>query len=370
MRVRAAHLCLTTALTAFGGTVETRTAAFALARTDRTETVQEETFAVIHDRAAAAYISGKWDKALAGFTAAIALNPQSALAFYNRGNVHYAKGDFAAAVADFTEALRLNPVLPYAHMNRGNALSNLGRFHEALHDLNEAARLQPQVSDVYFNRAILHVRNRNLDKALADYELAIARDGNDQDAKAARERLLKLIKVRDGREPATQIDTVQITTEIAHARYVEHFLRLASESCVKRGDNLESLEALALVGKWKSATPEDLTRGSTADAQLDAGWIFADRFGTFALIRSTSKSMPPVRVCSLTTRPVNDHIFDDLKNGFESRFAGQLVDDPETAQTTTSRRYRMTTANGNVLVYFGLVPERKTLTFKTYLGER
>lgn len=366
MRVSAAHFWLAAALTAFGGTGNTCNAVFALSSTEPNDIVPADNFAAVHDRAAAAYMAGAWDKALVGFTAAIALNPKSALAHYNRGNVHYAKGDFAEAIADFTEALRLNPVLPYAHMNRGNALSDLGRFHEALHDLNEAARLHPQVSDVYFNRAVVHARSGNLDRALADYELAIARDGNDEDAKAARERLLNLINGRDSTQPATEIDTRRITTEIAHARYVEHLLRLASASCVKHGDNLESLEALALAGKWKAATPNDLKRGSTPEARLDAGWTFSDRFGTFALIRSTSNAAPPVRVCSLTARPVSAHIFDDLRQGFESHFTGHLVED---TQTPTARRYRMTTVTGTLLVTLGLAPERNALTFRTYLGD-
>ena len=110
---------------------------------ERRESAEAADFATIHDRAAADYMKGELDDALAGFNAAIALNPASALAYYNRGNVYYAKGDYIAAVRDFTEALRISPGLPYANMNRGNALSNLGRLDEALKDLYEAVRLQP-----------------------------------------------------------------------------------------------------------------------------------------------------------------------------------------------------------------------------------
>jgi len=365
LKAIAARLMFGTAVVVFGAVCPIT---IAPARAERSEVRPVEDFAAIHDRAAAAYLAGEWDKALAGFNAAIALNAKSALAYYNRGNVHYAKGNYAAAIADFNEALLLDSKLPYAHMNRGNALSNLGRFDEALIDLDQAARLQPEISDVYFNRAIVHVRRRDVDKALADYELAIARDGHDQEAKAARQRLLNLIGEQGRTGPITDIDTARITTEIAHARHVEHFLRLASDSCLAHGDSLESLRTLALVAKWKAATPDELVRGSTPLASLDGGWTFTDRFGSYALIRSQSNAKPPVHVCSLSAQPVSNHMFEDMKLGFESRFKSNLVDVPAGRQTRFAHRYRMVTPKGTLLVSLGLVPERNTLTFRSYLG--
>jgi len=368
LRMSAARLTFIAAMAALGGVGFVWPPAFGPARAERAAAVPEDGFATLHDRAAAAYVAGEWDKALAGFNTALALNPKSALAYYNRGNVHYAKGDFAAAISDFSEALRLDPKLPYAHMNRGNALSNLGRFDEALQDLDEAARVQPEVSDVYFNRAIVHVRRRDLNKGLADYERAIASDGDDAEAASSRERLVTLLGSQRGNSHPTDLDTAQIVTEIGHARHVEHFLRLASDSCMAHGDNLESLKALALAGKWKPATLEDLERGSTTSARIDGGWTFIDRFGTYALIRSRSNARPPVFVCSITAQPVSSHMFNDMTAGFESRFNVSLVDAPPGRQRLRLRTYRMTTAKGTLLINLGLVPKRNALTFRTYLG--
>lgn len=364
----AARLMFSAAITAFAALSAVWPSAISPARAERSDVLPVDNFAAIHDRAAAAYLAGEWEKALAGFNAAIALNTKSALAYYNRGNVYYAKGNYAAAIADFTEALRLDSKLPYAHMNRGNALSNLNRFDEALKDLDQAVRLQPEISDVYFNRAIVHVRLRHLDKALADYELAIARDGHDQEAKAAGQRLLILIGGQNQTGTITDIDTARITTEIAHARQVEHFLRLASESCLAHGDSLESLKTLALVAKWKAAKPEELVRGSTPLARLDGGWTFADRFGSYALIRSKSNAKPPGYVCSLTAQPVNAHMFDDMILGLESRFKPSFVDVPADRPSPSAHRYRMVTPKGTYLVRLAFAPERNVLTFRTYLG--
>jgi len=329
------------------------------------ESVEAADFATIHDRAAADYMKGELDDALAGFNAAIALNPASALAYYNRGNVHYAKGDYIAAVRDFTEALKISPGLPYANMNRGNALSNLGRLDEALKDLDEAVRLQPEVSDSYFNRAIVHVRRRELEQALSDYETAIGRDAEDQEAAAARQRLVDLLGgARDG--GLATVDTSKIAAEIAHARQVEHLLRLVAKTCIAHGDSLEGLKTLALVGKWKPAPNEDLTRRSGA-AHIDGGWTFRDRFGAYALVHSASSHKPPVYVCSLTTQPVSLHLFDDVKAGFEARF-GVAPHDTPTWPGQQVTRYQLSNGTGSLFTALAFTPKHGALTFRIYLG--
>lgn len=368
LRVIAARLKFIAAMAVLGWVGVVWPPAFGPARAERAAAIPEDGFATLHDRAAAAYVAGEWDKALAGFNAALALNPKSALAYYNRGNVYYAKGDYAAAIVDFTAALRLDPKLPYAHMNRGNALSNLGRFDEALQDLDEAARVQPEVSDVYFNRAIVHVRRRDLDNGLADYERAIARDGDDAEAASARQRLVTLLGSQRGNSKPTDIDTAQIVTEITHARHVEHFLRLASESCMAHGNNLKSLKTLALMGKWQAATDESLARGSTPLTRLDGGWTFADRFGSYALIQSMSMVKPPVYVCSITAQPVTSHMFEDMKAGFVGRFDVNLVEPVAGASGQTAPRYRLMTAKGTLLVSLGHLTDRNSFTFRVYHG--
>ncbi len=347
-------ICVTGASLARGATAE------------RGESAEAADFATIHDRAAADYMKGELDDALAGFNAAIALNPASALAYYNRGNVYYAKGDYSAAIHDFTEALRISPGLPYANMNRGNALSNLGRLDEALRDLDEAVRLQPEVSDSYFNRAIVHVRRRELEQALADYEAAIGRDAEDQEAASARQRLVDLLGATKEGGLAT-VDTAKITAEIAHSRQVEHLLRLVANTCIAHGDSLEGLTTLALVGKWKPAPKEELTRRSGTAAQIDGGWTFRDRFGAYALVHSESNHKPPVYVCSLTTQPVSLHLFDDVKAGFEARF-GVAPHDTPTWPGQKVTRYQLSNGTGSLFTALAFTPKHGALTFRIYLG--
>ncbi|MGQ0672676.1 MAG: tetratricopeptide repeat protein [Hyphomicrobium sp.] len=331
---------------------------------DRPALRQPDGFLEMHDRAVADYLKGELDRALAGFNAAIVLNPHAALAYYNRGNVQYARGDYTAAVTDFTQALGLNPKQPYAHMNRGNALSNLGKLDEALADLDEAVRLQPEISDTWFNRAIVHARRRDLKAALADYEAAIARDADDAEAAAARQRFQAFLG-SDGNTAAA--DTTKILSEIAHARHVEHVLRLVAESCIAHGDNLEGLKTLAIVGGWKPATDADLMRSRSAQSRMDGGWTFSDRFGTYALIRSVTAARPPVYVCSLTTQPVDRHLFEDISAGFKGRFAVQLRDDDRRAEQD-ARRYQMITPKGTMFATLVFAKDRNALTIRSLHG--
>ena len=57
------------------------------------------------------YEEGNYQEALADFTKALEINPQSALTYYNLGVTKSALGDDQGAIADYTKALEINPKL-------------------------------------------------------------------------------------------------------------------------------------------------------------------------------------------------------------------------------------------------------------------
>src|SRR5438094_722110 len=65
------------------------------------------------------------DAALREFSAAVRLNPQSAVGYSRIGDIERRRGDFAAAVSYFAEAVRLDP------FDFGSALS-LGQTYQVL----------------------------------------------------------------------------------------------------------------------------------------------------------------------------------------------------------------------------------------------
>jgi 3-oxoacyl-[acyl-carrier protein] reductase len=54
-----------------------------------------------------------YDQAIADFSRAIALNPNSALAHYDRGLAYRAKADYDQANADFNRAIEIDPKMPW-----------------------------------------------------------------------------------------------------------------------------------------------------------------------------------------------------------------------------------------------------------------
>jgi tetratricopeptide (TPR) repeat protein len=81
------------------------------------------------------------DRAIADYTAALALWPKSAADFYGRGEAFRAKNDLDRAIADYSKALRLDSKLAAAYGSRASAYQRKGELDKALPDFNEALKL-------------------------------------------------------------------------------------------------------------------------------------------------------------------------------------------------------------------------------------
>src|SRR6185436_3063411 len=68
--------------------------------------------------------------AIADYTVALELDPQSAPAHFNRGLARKAKGDLRGAMADYAMALELDPKDVDARTNLASARSQVGEFCE------------------------------------------------------------------------------------------------------------------------------------------------------------------------------------------------------------------------------------------------
>ncbi|PSB55816.1 tetratricopeptide repeat-containing S1 family peptidase [Chamaesiphon polymorphus] len=162
--------------------------------------------------AAQKYANGDYRGTLADLDRAIALNPQSVIAYVGRGMVKYQQLDDAqGALADLNRAIALDPKLANAYNNRGvlkaqklndarggladldrsialdpkfaQAYNNRGNLkyqqfddvQGALADLNRSIDLDPKVAKTYYNRAVLKSEKLNDDRGtLADLDRAIA----------------------------------------------------------------------------------------------------------------------------------------------------------------------------------------------------
>lgn len=142
---------------------------------------------------------GKYDKAVAEYSEAIRLDPDSARAFNNRGFARYKLGEHAEAVEDFGEALRLRPKYVQALNNRGNAHLALRRFDAAVTDFTAALEVNPLEAAALLGRGSAYRSLNQYRKAAADYSALIEQVENNRSTKG----LLFLLNERAGLEMAT-----------------------------------------------------------------------------------------------------------------------------------------------------------------------
>ena len=74
---------------------------------------------------------------------------------FNSGVDKYEQGDYQGAIADYTKALEINPESANAYYNRGNAKNKLGDHQGAIADYTKALEIDPQNGIAYLNRGVV-----------------------------------------------------------------------------------------------------------------------------------------------------------------------------------------------------------------------
>jgi len=130
-----------------------------------------------HGRATAYWSMNDNERAVADYTQSIRLNPANASDYSNRGLAYQDMGDFGRAIADFTQAIRMesNHFLYYSH--RGSVYFWNKDFNSAIEDFTHSIRLAPSV-DAYAGRGICYSLKGDHDRAIADFEALLKMDIN------------------------------------------------------------------------------------------------------------------------------------------------------------------------------------------------
>jgi tetratricopeptide (TPR) repeat protein len=108
---------------------------------DSGELSQEQLSAVYGLRGLAWSDKKDYDKAIADYDKAIAIDPKSADAYYDRGLAWYVKKDYDKAIADFTKVIEINPKDAEAYYLRGRAWHAKGDSLKAIEDYAKAKEL-------------------------------------------------------------------------------------------------------------------------------------------------------------------------------------------------------------------------------------
>jgi tetratricopeptide (TPR) repeat protein len=131
---------------------------------------------------------------------ALTLCPDDSAAYVvrvNQGVMYIQAKKFDDAVACLEKAIALNPKGWQAHANLATAYVERNRVDQGIIELGRAIQLAPTVPWLYEQRAELHIRERDLEAALADLEKAAKQDQSRQKLAqfwGERGRLLRILK--------------------------------------------------------------------------------------------------------------------------------------------------------------------------------
>jgi tetratricopeptide (TPR) repeat protein len=131
----------------------------------------------------------KYDSAIEDYTQAIKINTNYVSAYINRAMAYQRKGNYDAAIADDTQAIHLDPNNGHVYCNRGSTFLSKGSYDEALTDLAKAIELNPDDDYAYINRAMVYQHQGNYDSAKADFLKALEIDPNNEAVKKYLEAL-------------------------------------------------------------------------------------------------------------------------------------------------------------------------------------
>jgi tetratricopeptide (TPR) repeat protein len=126
------------------------------------------------NRAATYEAKKETDRAVADYDQAIKLNPKSVNAFNYRGAAFQRKGDYARAAADYGEVTKLQPANAEAWSARCWVRAAGGReTQQALTDCNEALKIRANAADTFDTRGFVYLKLGQFDAALKDYDAAL-----------------------------------------------------------------------------------------------------------------------------------------------------------------------------------------------------
>jgi tetratricopeptide (TPR) repeat protein len=111
----------------------------------------------------------EYDRMIADYDQAIALDPGNADAYSGRAQAWSSKGDHDRAIADYSEAIRLSPKDPGAYHARASAWQRKLDYDKAIADYSMAIRLDPNTALRYYDRGIARSIKGDYDQSIADF---------------------------------------------------------------------------------------------------------------------------------------------------------------------------------------------------------
>lgn len=131
---------------------------------------------VDHNRGVSHAMVGRYDEAIAAFSAAISREPTNTSSRFNRAELLLELGRHDEAMRDYAAVLAESPEDVAALLGRAHSYFYLGQFDKAILDLDQVIRQEPENALAYADRADLYAYLGQWDHAARDYRMAIRTD--------------------------------------------------------------------------------------------------------------------------------------------------------------------------------------------------
>jgi tetratricopeptide (TPR) repeat protein len=135
--------------------------------------------------------AGDYERAIAEFDAALAVDPRPD-SYYNRGLAYYSTQNLDKAIDDWNTVIRLQAGDARAYRQRGNAYFAKGDHGLAIADYDRAIELEPSDATAVYNRGLVRQARGQIAEAAEDFTRAIALGSKEDVTRAARARLNEL----------------------------------------------------------------------------------------------------------------------------------------------------------------------------------
>ncbi len=170
----------------------------------------------------------QYDRAIAEFRAAIAIEPQYALAYNQLGYAYRAAGRLSAAEDAFAQYVRLVPDDPNPYDSYAELLLLLGRFDESIAQYRKALRLDAHFAGAFTGITAGQMLAGRHDDAIATSELQLAEARDDGERRTA---LLNLAMVHIDRGATAKALDAMAKRE-ALARAIADTVNLAADGAI------------------------------------------------------------------------------------------------------------------------------------------
>ncbi len=130
--------------------------------------------------------AGDHTKAVAEFTAALALDPANDEVLFDRAYSYDLMNEYDRAIADYSKLIALNDNNAAVRGNRAMDYARQSKFELALADMDRAVEIDPDSTDHHFQRAHVLFAMQKYDRAALDFGSIIAKQKDNAEAYTGR----------------------------------------------------------------------------------------------------------------------------------------------------------------------------------------